>query len=517
MKRYFRKSLQNVLLGALNKQDDSLRESRRKFISQMGLLSSAYLLNQPLFPRSFNPDILIVGGGIAGLNAAYTLQKQGLVVPVFEASSRVGGRMMTLNNYFENGVNTEMGGEFIDAYHEDLLQLVEDFQLDLTDLRDDDSSLNDMIYFDNKRRSQEELIEEVLPFAAKLRADLERFPENLDDISYMNSSAWSDLDALSISQYLDQIGMKGWIKSYFYHQMSAYYTMDASMQSAVNMFLLLDIPEKEEKVTDDQSEVFKIKGGSEKLTQTMGNVLKDQIHLGHALIEIHREKKGGYMAVFEVLGKRKRVYADYLILTLPFSKLREVKTIGFNWSPLKKKCIDSLGYGNGGKICFGLKEPVWRNHGFHGGLYCDFPAYSGWDSSRMQGGQKGVFTVFGGGSIGNDAASKTAAELRNSYLPGLEKVWPGFNDTFENQLLHKFSWQDYYFNLGSYTSYKVGQWSAFGGVEKEPEGNIFFAGEHCSIQFQGYMNGGAQTGRIAAEKVMEKINGEFNSFKNLKK
>jgi monoamine oxidase len=99
----------------------------------------------------------------------------------------------------------------------------------------------------------------------------------------------------------------------------------------------------------------------------------------------------------------------------------------------------------------------------------------------------------------------------------LEKVWPGFNDTFENQLLHKFSWQDYYFNMGSYTSYQVGQWTAFGGVEKEPEGNIFFAGEHCSILFQGYMNGGAQTGRIAAEKVVEKINGEYNSFKNLKK
>ena len=68
----------------------------------MGWLSSAYLLNQSLFPRTFNPDILIVGGGIAGLNAAYTLQKQGLTVPVFEASNRVGGRMMTLNNYFEN-------------------------------------------------------------------------------------------------------------------------------------------------------------------------------------------------------------------------------------------------------------------------------------------------------------------------------------------------------------------------------------------------------------------------------
>jgi hypothetical protein len=58
MRRYFRKSLQNVILGALNKQDDSFLVSRRKFISQMGWLSSAYLLNQPIFPRTFNPDIL---------------------------------------------------------------------------------------------------------------------------------------------------------------------------------------------------------------------------------------------------------------------------------------------------------------------------------------------------------------------------------------------------------------------------------------------------------------------------
>ncbi|MFM7089738.1 MAG: NAD(P)-binding protein, partial [Bacteroidota bacterium] len=117
MRWHFRKSLQHVFTSALNTYDDSFLASRRKFMAQVGLLSSAYLMNPRLFPNIYNPDILIIGGGIAGLNAAYTFKKQGFTVPVYEASNRVGGRMMTLSNYFGNNLNTEMGGEFIDTFH----------------------------------------------------------------------------------------------------------------------------------------------------------------------------------------------------------------------------------------------------------------------------------------------------------------------------------------------------------------------------------------------------------------
>ena len=36
-------------------------------------------------------------------------------------------------------------------------------------------------------------------------------------------------------------------------------------------------------------------------------------------------------------------------------------------------------------------------------------------------------------------------------------------------------------------------------------GNLFFAGEHCSRDFQGFMNGGAQTGPMAAEAILQRI------------
>jgi len=54
----------------------------------------------------------------------------------------------------------------------------------------------------------------------------------------------------------------------------------------------------------------------------------------------------------------------------------------------------------------------------------------------------------------------------------------------------------------SYTSYRTGQWSEFSGVESEPFENIFFAGEHCSVEHQGYMNGALESGRLAAEAII---------------
>jgi monoamine oxidase len=42
-------------------------------------------------------------------------------------------------------------------------------------------------------------------------------------------------------------------------------------------------------------------------------------------------------------------------------------------------------------------------------------------------------------------------------------------------------------------------------VEREPEGaaqNCHFAGEHTSIESQGYLNGGVETGERAASEII---------------
>jgi monoamine oxidase len=48
----------------------------------------------------------------------------------------------------------------------------------------------------------------------------------------------------------------------------------------------------------------------------------------------------------------------------------------------------------------------------------------------------------------------------------------------------------------------VGQYTRFAGVERDPEGNCHFAGEHTSVDFQGYLNGAVETGQRAAQELL---------------
>src|SRR5688572_6651340 len=77
--------------------------------------------------------IAIVGGGMAGLNAAYKLRKVGLRAKIFEGSGRTGGRMFTAKDLLGDGLTTELGGEFIDSTHEEMLALMEEFGLEKLD------------------------------------------------------------------------------------------------------------------------------------------------------------------------------------------------------------------------------------------------------------------------------------------------------------------------------------------------------------------------------------------------
>jgi monoamine oxidase len=53
--------------------------------------------------------VIVVGGGIAGLAAAYTLQRFGFDTRILEASQRVGGRVRTAREPFSFGLHGELG------------------------------------------------------------------------------------------------------------------------------------------------------------------------------------------------------------------------------------------------------------------------------------------------------------------------------------------------------------------------------------------------------------------------
>jgi monoamine oxidase len=88
-------------------------------------------------------------------------------------------------------------------------------------------------------------------------------------------------------------------------------------------------------------------------------------------------------------------------------------------------------------------------------------------------------------------------------LPGLEAAYPGVTAT-RNGSVERFHWPTYPFTLASYRCFRPGQWTTIAGSEILPVDRLFFAGEHTSYNFQGYMNGGAETGRRVAEAILAK-------------
>jgi len=83
-------------------------------------------------------------------------------------------------------------------------------------------------------------------------------------------------------------------------------------------------------------------------------------------------------------------------------------------------------------------------------------------------------------------------------------MYPGALEHYANKA-ERFVWPQYPWTRCSYTCFKPGQYTSIAGFEMKPVGNIWFAGEHCSYDYQGYMNGGAETGRRAAETMIAAI------------
>jgi monoamine oxidase len=83
----------------------------------------------------------------------------------------------------------------------------------------------------------------------------------------------------------------------------------------------------------------------------------------------------------------------------------------------------------------------------------------------------------------------------------LEKVFPGITAEYNGRLAF-WHWPSFPLSLGSYSCYKPGQWTSIAGAQIKPVGNLFFAGEHCSMAFNGFMNGGAETGKQVAKIIL---------------
>lgn len=486
---------------------------RRTFLLDAVALAGVAVLGaaSPLEARTrvhgSSAKIAILGAGLAGLNAARLLLKRGMRPTIYEASNRIGGRVSTLVNVF-GPVTTELGGEFIDSGHADMLGLVRAYDLPLLDMMGgSEPSFKDTWYFDGRSYTDEEIVRAFMPIAGRLKQDIERLPEAID---YRTKDSFArELDRLSIVDYLHGIGAEAFIRTILIDTYVIEYGMEAEEQSALNLLKLISPQPVNgrfgQAIVGDSDERYKIRGGNETLVIRMAEDVgkRAAVHSGHRLIAMRDGSHGGYKLIFEVQGRTVEALADYVICTIPFSVLRRVE-LPSSLSARKRKCIDTLGYGTNAKVILGFRDRFWRDTGHNGAAFTDEPFQFCWDSTRAQPGTAGTLTMYLGGKEGVAVTAGTVAAQAEGFMPAIDRVFPGANEHYTHTA-RRAAWPQNPWIRGSYAAYKIGQWTSIAGSEIEPEGRLYFAGEHCSREFQGFMNGAAETARAAVSALMRRL------------
>lgn len=432
------------------------------------------------------PRVAIIGAGIAGLHCAWTLKRLGLPSTVYESSKRTGGRMYSATNIAAPGVTTELGGEFIDTAHTEILGLAKHFGLDLIDTRaPGEANLHpEAFFFGGALRKPAEI-------AAPFREISTRLARDLKD---SRGRGYQRYDRMSIAEYLTRLGVSGWLRALLEVAYLTEYGMDTGEQSAMNLISLIAPELAGERILlfGDSDERYKIQGGNQLICDGLARDVADQIRLEHRLAAI-AESGGAYRLSFD---DRPEVVADVVVLTVPFTVLRSLD-VRVPLPEKKRRAIRELGYGTNAKLFLGFEKRLWRDLGYGGNLFTDLETQLVWDSSRLQPTTPGALTMLVGGKPGLQLGQGSPQDQESRLLPLLEPVWSGLVRLRTGKAT-RFHWPSHPHTLGCYAAYRVGQWTTLRGHEGGRTGNVYFAGEHCSLEAQGYMEGGAQTGKRAA-------------------
>lgn len=451
------------------------------------------------------PRIAIVGGGMSGLNAAYKLQQAGLTAKIFEGGNRTGGRMFTATDLLGSGLTTELGGEFIDSSHEEMRALIKEFGLEEIDTAGPETAkLKPETYFINGRHyTQAQAARAFVPLAKQIAEDYDSMGEV---VNYETDGGGGVFDRMPMDQYFAKIGASGWMRELLESAYVTEYGLELGEQSALNFLFLIGTGDLTDasavSLLGESDERYKVRGGNQRLVDELAKRVQPQIQMLHRL-EAVRSKGAGFTLTFQTGGKSVDEDADIVILTMPFTMLREVK-MDVDLPAVKRKAIAELGYGANAKVMVGFKSRPWEKRGYSGATYSDESFQLAWANSYLQRGAEGGLTLFSGGKLGLASGDGPAEAVATRLLAGIEKAYPG-TLAERNGKVSRFHWPTYAWTKGSYACYRPGQWTTIAGAEGVPVGNLFFAGEHCSYDFQGYMNGAAQTGADVAKAVMTAV------------
>jgi monoamine oxidase len=483
------------------------RPTRRQLLAGSAGIAAAAAAGRfaPTARAADAPRIVVVGAGLAGLSCTFRLKQAGYTAQIHEASDRIGGRCWSDTSSFANGQIVEHGGELIDQGHTAIRQLAGQLGLKLDNLLSGErNGTEPFFYFDGEPYSEAEAIDDLKGIWQQLHSDVSA--ASYPTLYNLSTERGRELDNMSIAEYIDTYvpgGRSSKVGQLLDVAYNIEYGGETTEQSSLNMLYLLAYSGQGQlRVFGPSNEKYHVVGGNDQITTRMAASLSGQITRNSELVAVRRNSDGSWGLSFRQGLTTRAVTADRVVLALPFSILRssvDISRAGF--SPRKLTAIREQGMGTNSKLHVQFTSRHWESLGCNGDTFADTGYQNTWDVTRAQRGASGILVDYTGGKIGASFGGGTPSSRATKFLGQLEPVLPGISARW-NGLATIDYWTGYPWTKGSYSYWKVGQYQAFAGVEREIEGgSCHFAGEHTSIDFQGYLNGAVETGERAAGEI----------------
>ncbi|MET8227472.1 NAD(P)/FAD-dependent oxidoreductase [Streptomyces sp. NPDC005301] len=469
------------------------------------------------------PRIAVVGAGIAGLTAALTLRDAGLACTLYEANpDRVGGRMYTQRDHWAYGQSSEIGGELIDTSHKKMLELCRRFGLPTEDfLGGGPNGAEEVLWFGGAYYPREQADEDFKGVYQALRRDLSEAGEVLWNRTTPTGTA---LDDMSLYDWIESRvpgGHGSRLGRFFDVAYNVEYGADTVEQSALALVLLMGYQTNPGNfnVWGLSNERYHITGGNDRLPRAIADFLPDgTIRHGWSLTALRANSDGTQTLTFTEAGATRTVTADHTVLCVPLPVLQGLDLSRAGFDPRMRNLLRDARMGYCTKLNMQFSSRPWRGTGAWPGVsagdcFTDSDVQQTWDTTKVQPGTGGILLQYGGGSL---ARSLTPAgpfsresdpyvtALAKKHLKGIDAFFPGTSAAWTGKAQLS-AWHLNPYALGAYSYWPVGYLHRYAGYEGVAQGNVHIGGEHCSYDFQGFMEGGATEGERAAREVISAV------------
>jgi monoamine oxidase len=447
-------------------------------------------------------DVIVIGAGLAGLQAALTLEAAGLRVRVLEAQQRVGGRIHSMRQL---GGTTEAGGTFIGAGYARVIAAAERHGVKLIDVtplleffREQDLSLRGETI-----RQADWPTHPQNPFPGD---DKKHMPWNYHRVLTVRDNPlgapeeWLDprhaaLD-VSAHTWLKSLGLSDEAIAIAYG-INPSFGRDAHDVSAL-LLLFRGAFSRTQRVHAPKDSIgFTAQRGVQRIPEAMAHALRGPIEVG---CEVAAIGDGATATLVEVrCGNGARFQAPHVVAAVPPGVLGRI-ALDPPLPPAQATAIASLPSQPLTQVYLRPRSRFWEADGFAPSLFSDSRA--GMIAAARDRLNPAEVTSLTAWIMGDAAAAldrMTPADAGRAVIETIELIRPAAAGQLELIGLH--SWGADRYAAGAWAYFRPGDVTRFAGIIGRPHGRVHFCGEHLAAANRG-MEGAMESGERAAGEIL---------------